>query len=607
MKGYSGQMLLVDLSTGAIKKEKIKDEILQQFVGGRGLGAKLLYDMQRPNVDPLDKDNHIIIATGPFTGTPIPSGCKFVLVTKSPATGAFLDSYASGYIAPQLKLAGLDVLVIKGRSIKPCYLFIEDELIEIRDASHLWGLDTFETERTLKKELGNDKGVICIGLAGENIVTIAGVNSDFYRQAGRGGGGAVFGSKKLKAIVAKGTKHGVTYYDLNTILSMNRKNNELLEKNLMGKIRKRYGTPYTLNITNAVGMLPTRNFQSGVFPDAEDMIGAEAVERSTIKSKSCLGCIVACSKITEIKEGPFKGLVFEGPEYETLSMLGSNLGINYLPAIIKSNELCDRLGLDTISTGAIISFAMECYEKGLITKEDTGGKELRFGNYVEAHDLIKQIASVEDLGKLLGQGVKKASEVIGQGSEKFAMHVKGLEFPGYDPRAAFGGGLTYAVTPRGACHRRCWPASKEILENVYPYDAEGKAELVKEIWDMNTILHTLLLCDIPQKSLGMGVETLAAYYTAVTGCPSTEPDFLLLADRIETLIRMFNNREGFSRKDDTLPHRILYEPLPDGPPKGQCIGDKNLTKMLDEYYSARGWDNEGNPTSETIERLGLSR
>lgn len=606
MKGYAGKIICVNLTNGKIYTEFIKEDIYKKYVGGRSLGAKLLYDRITPGIDPLSSENLIIVMTGPATGTPIPSGCKYVILSKSPATGGFLESYASGRFAQELKYAGYDGLIISGKSEFPCLLKIYNDTVEILNANYLWGKDTIETEKTLKEEFGSEYGVMCIGPAGENLSYIAGINSDYSRQAARGGGGAIFGSKNLKAVIARGNKYGVSCEDYETILSLVKQHVAQIESSFMGKIRRRFGTPYTLTLTNAAGMLPTRNFQSGVCPGAEDIIGAEAVEKRTISSKSCLGCMVSCSKITEVDEGPYKGLVIEGPEYETLGLLGSNLGVLYLPAILKGNEVCDRVGIDTISAGVTIGFAMECYERGLLKDFDLGELDLSFGNYEAAIQLMYDIAYGRGFGKVLKNGVKQASEIIGQDSYKFAMHVKGLEFPAYDPRASFGAALTYAVTPRGACHRRCWPPAKDILKNVNPYEAQGKAAIVKRIWNSNSIYHTLLICDIPPKNIGISMSDIIQYLNALTGEHYTLEDMDDIAERTETLIRLFNIREGFTRSDDTLPYRILHEPLPDGPPKGICVGEDNLNLMLDEYYELRGWDKNGNPLPETLARLGIT-
>ncbi len=605
MNGYMGKMLHINLSTKRIEHRETDGELLDEFIGGRGLGAKLLYDLLKPDTHPLSEDNILVILTGPLTGTLAPVGSKYVVVTKSPATGLFLDTYASGRIAPEIKFAGYDGIVIRGKAETPSYVLIENEKIEIRNASKLWGKDTFEAEESLHREIGKDLGVMVIGPAGERLVKIAGINSDFYRQAARGGGGAVMGSKNLKAVAVRGTG-GVKVAYLEKILKLVRKHQGKVRLSSVAQARKKYGTPMTLDITSSAGMLPTRNFQTGIFPKARGMLDGAGVRKYAIADRGCYGCIISCGKITQVKTGPFSGRIVEGPEYETIGMMGANLGINYLPAVIEANLLCDKLGLDTISAGAVIGFVMECYEKNLVAQNEVNGLDLHFGNYEAVLQLIKDIAYRRGIGDLLAEGVKRASEAIGGGSEKFAMHVKGLEFPAYDPRAAFGAGLAYAVSPRGACHRRAWPPAQEVLGSYPPYTAEGKAALVKRLYDENTIFHSALVCDFPGKFIPLAVDDYAEYLALATGRTFTSYSLWEASDRIETQIRLCNVREGSSRRDDTLPYRILYEPMPEGPPKGQCIGKEGLEKMLNEYYELRGWDEMGIPKETTLRRYGLS-
>ncbi|MBR0597463.1 aldehyde ferredoxin oxidoreductase family protein [Sinanaerobacter chloroacetimidivorans] len=605
LKGFAGKILKIDLTTESWSEIKLSEDVYRKYIGGRSLGMKLLYELLPPGVDPLSPENLFILTTGAVSGTPVPSGCKYVIVSKSPATGTILESYASGYITQELKYAGYDGFILAGKSKNPCYIEIYNDNVYFRDAGKLWGLDCYEAERALKEIHGPEYGRIVIGPAGEKLSNLASVNSDFGRQAARGGPGAILGSKNVKGVVARGTKQGVKCHDPEAVLRLNREHIKMSDESFMGRIRKRFGTPYTLTVTNAAGMLPTRNFKTGYTENAEELIGAEAVESAMVKSRSCLGCIIACSKVTQVTEGPFEGLVVEGPEYETIALLGSNLGITYLPAILKGNEVCDRVGIDTISAGVAVGFAMECYERGLLKDFDLDGMDLSFGNYEAALKLMEDIGYRRGFGEVLTMGVKRASEIIGQDSYKFTLEVKGLEFPGYDPRASFGAGLTYAVTPRGACHRRCWPPSKEILREVPPYIAEGKAEIVKKLQDDNCILHSLMICDIPHKSLGMGMQPLLEYVNAVTGIDYKIEDIQEVVDRTETLARLFNIREGFGRKDDTLPWRILNEDLPDGPPKGIHIKQEDLDYMLDRYYELRGWDENGVPLEETVARYRI--
>jgi len=606
MKGICGKLLEVDLSAGKTKDRPISDRMMEKYLGGRGLGARLLGDLLPAKTDPLSPQNVLIFLTGPLTGSTVTGSSKFVVVTKSPLTQGWCDSYSSGRIAVEIKKAGYDGMVIRGKSNHPCYLKIDEGGIEIREADSVWGKDSFETERMLKEiEKNPSAGVSSIGPAGENLCKFACINSDLYRQAGRGGVGAVMGSKKLKAIVVKGAK-GMDLHDRKKLSEMNRINYQRAQKSQVAQARMKYGTPLTLNITHAGGILPTKNFQFGTWEKALEKIDSVGVHKSVKSHKACISCFVPCGLIAEASEGKYRGTVVEGPEYETLAMFGSNLLIDSLPIIIQANVRCDKLGLDTISTGNVIGFIMECFERGMLSANRTEGFDLRFGDGEASLAAIEMIARREGIGDLLAEGVRGAADRIGEGSNRFAMHVKGLEFPGYDPRGAFGSGLSYAVSPRGACHRRAWPPAKEILGGYPPYTVEGKAEMIKALYDENCILHSLLVCDMPAKFIPLSLDDYADYFQAVTGESISKNDFLTIAGRIETLIRTFNLREGFTRKDDTLPYRTLLEPLPDGPAKGQFIGEENLDRMIDDYYACRGWDSTGNPTEATLQKYGLS-
>jgi aldehyde:ferredoxin oxidoreductase len=605
MKGIHGKLLEIDLTHGTPRDLAIPEEHFLRYLGGRGLGARLLYDLLAAKTDPLSPDNILIFLTGPLTGSMATGSSKFVVVTKSPVTNAWCDAYSSGRIAVQLKKVGYDGMVIRGRANHPCYLRIDEHGVDVRDAGHLWGKDSFATETVLREAEEDAVGVSSIGPAGEKLVNIACINSDLYRQAGRGGVGAVMGSKNLKAIVIQG-ENAAALHDRKRIFALNKENYQRALVSPVAQARMKYGTPLTLNITHAGGILPTKNFQFSTWEKALEKIDSIGVHRSVKKNVSCLSCFIHCGLITEAAEGPYQGVTVEGPEYETLGLFGSNLLIDSLPTIIRANVLCDMLGLDTISAGNIIGFLMECCERGLISSTETEGFDVRFGDDEGALAAIEMMGRRQAFGDVFANGVRAAARYIGGDSERFAMEVKGLEFPAYDPRGAFGSGLSYAVSPRGACHRRAWPPAKEILGNYPPYTAEGKAEMVRDLYDLNCILHSLLVCDMPGKFVPLSMEDYANYLHAVTGVPFSMADFADIAARTETLIRLFNVREGFGRKDDTLPYRTLFEPLPDGPGKGQCIGEANLNRMIDEYYACRGWDSAGVPTETTLKKYDLA-
>jgi aldehyde:ferredoxin oxidoreductase len=605
MKGICGKLLEIDLTSGKTKDSVISGEMVEKYLGGRGLGARLLFDILPPKTDPLSPENVLIFLTGPLTGSMTTGSSKFVVVTKSPLTGGWCDSYSSGRISVELKKAGYDGLILRGKSNHPCYLRIDHKGAEIRDANLIWGRNSFETERMLREMEGDiPVGVSSIGPAGERLVKFACINSDLYRQAGRGGVGAVMGSKNLKAIVVKGTK-SVNLHDRKKLVALNRANYQRALKSQVAQTRMKYGTPLTLNVTHVGGILPTKNFQFSTWEKALEKIDSVGVYKSVKSHKACLSCFIHCSLVTEASEGKYKGVTLEGPEYETLGIFGSNQLIDDLPAIMQANILCDDLGIDTISAGNVIGFVMECFDKELISSSQTDGLEIRFGDSEASLAAIERMAMREGFGDIMAEGVRVAARAIGNGSERFAMHVKGMEFPAYEPRGAFGSGLSYAVSPRGACHRRAWPPAKEILGGYPPYTIEGKAAMIKDLYDENCVLHSLLVCDMPAKFIPLSLDDYSQYLHASSGASFSKGDFLKIAERIETLIRMFNNREGFTRKDDTLPYRTLNEPLPDGPAKGQCIGEENLNKMIDEYYALRGWDASGVPTQETLKKHGL--
>lgn len=611
MGGYANAVLFVDLSGKApgekpsCRTEPLDPLFLRRLIGGRGYGAYLLYRLTDPGVKPLDPANPFILSTGPLTGTPL-AGSKFVSITKSPLTGLFLDSYSGGELAGEIKYAGYDHLVIQGRAARPVYLYVENEKIELRDAAPLWGMTTLQAEEALKRELGQEAKILVTGPAGENAVPFACVCTDYYHQSGRGGVGAVMGSKNLKAIAVKGSR-GIPIDDTAGLAQFRQYLNEKFKKSQYGALRVKYGTAYTTVSISSIGVLPTRNFQQATFEDIEKINCFTLNEKIWESNHGCLGCQAPCMNYVRARKGKIR---LVGPEYETIALLGSNVGVNDIERIAEFNELCDAYGLDTISCGNVIAFAMECFERGLIDRKTADGLDLRFGNAEAVAVLIPRIARREGLGDLLADGVKKAAQRIGRGSEHFAIHVKGMEIPGYEPRGAFPMGLAYATATRGGCHRRAKPV--EIPKDRFQYDNfgyAGNAEMVKKLQDFREPVHCGILCDaLLRFCFEADMKDVAEMYRLVVGWEDVSPQELsLIADRIYTLTRCYNVREGIRRQDDTLPPRILYDPLPDGPGKGKVIGDANLNRMLDEYYELRGWDKEtGIPKPETIRRLDLA-
>lgn len=597
--GYTTKSLRVDLTTGKITTEETDLARARRFIGGRGYCAKLLFDELPPGTDPLCPENIMIFGTGPVTGAPVSGNSRYVIVTKSPATNLFLDTYAGGFFPAEMKFAGYDFIIIKGKAPHPCYLKIIDDKVELKDASRFWGKPAWDAERELKREVGDELArVAVIGPAGERLSNLAMVQNDFYHQCGRGGAGAVMGSKNLKAVVIRGSQSVriakpklLLDYILGPV-------EEKIKSKKITSIRMKYGTSYTMHLTNQYGILPTLNFREGQFEGAKNLNHLPFRERVT-SDTACFACNFGCTKFTKAKSGSYAWTEMGGPEYETNALFGANIGVDSLDAIIYLNALCDNLGIDTISSGVVIGFAMECYERGILTKKDTNGLDLRFGNIEAAANLLHMIAYQEGIGALLSQGVKKAAEQIGHGSEEFAMHSKGLEYPAYRPglqSQAFA--LSFATTERGACHRRAWSVVEEHLSN------EDRAKLVKRLYDRRIPWHCGLLCDIATELPGLGPADAAFYLSAVTGWEFTEGDMEVLADRVASITRAFNVREGASRKDDTLAPRT-FQTETSGPQKGKRFTPQMLDAMLDKYYALRGWDRDGRPTRATLERLDM--
>jgi len=601
--GYKGKLLHIDLSAKSWKTTEISEPIINKYIGGRGLAAKLFWDLMPASIDALSPPNVFMVLTGPLTGTMVPGAGKHLIVTKSPSTGGWLESYSSGRLGPEIKFAGFDGIIITGRANRPIYLVVENHNVSIRNAEYLWGKGAFWSEAALKRHFGFDSGTLVIGPAGENLVPFACVGSEYFRKAGRGGAGAVMGSKNLKGLVVKGSE-GIRCADVKTLHRLVLQDYEKYKASPVGRARRRYGTPLTMDITNGAGMLPTHNFSRGQFNQAIGKIDKNSVESLTERERACYACFMSCSKRTSVKKGSFKGVNLEGPEYETLAMLGANLEVDYLPAIMKANYECDDLGLDTISTGAVISFAMECFEQGIISAVDTGGLRLNFGNYEAVLELLEMIATKKGFGAFCAKGVRAMAKAIGKGTKHFAMHSKGLEMPGYDPRGAWGSALTYAVTPRGACHRRAWPPT-EVIQGLDPYTIKGKAKFIRDLMNENCIMHSLIVCDMGGKFIPLAVNDYRKYLKVVTGRDVGAEKLNERSEIIETLIRRINVREGLSEKDDVLPRRILEEALPEGPAKGKRITSENFLRMRNEYYKLRGWDERGKPTQETVDKYGF--
>ncbi len=611
---YAGKILKVDLSTGKIEKSPLDERLTTQFLGGKGFGAKLLYDLLPPDTDAFDPDNKVIISTGPLTGTGAFSPkCNFA--AKSPSTGGWLDCTLGGYFGPELKCAGFDVLVISGKAKEPVFIRIHDDEVEIVSSRKLWGKSSHEAESALKEELGDPKTrVASIGQAGENLVRFACVNGDLYRQAGRGGMGAVWGSKNLKAVAVRGTGK-IGFSDRTGFIEKAKELNRYLKNNCAPLDTE--GTMFLVDLMNENGMFPTHNSQKLVFKGSKKIDGQALI--NTIKSRdaACHGCVVHCGNVVDVKDGEFGPFQVEGPEYETACLLGANCGVDNLEAIAYLNLLCDRFGLDTISTGGTIAFAMECAQRGILTTKDLDGIDLQWGDYRAMGEIIAKIARREGVGSLLAEGSSRAAAEIGGNAPRYAMHVKGLEIPGYDPRGAVGMALAYAVADRGGCHLRAWTIYDEVVGDMDRFSTEGKATLVAARINRKALMDSIGMCEV----MGLS-ERFAGLLEAATGwsvdmrvnadLPGTFiEDFLIngreggVGRRISNLTRAFNVREGLGKEDDQLPDRYFEDTVAEGPVQGHTVSREGFEKMRNEFYRTCGWTPEGIPTRETLLSLEL--
>jgi len=604
--------LRVDLSRAKTWEEALNEDWARKFIGGKGLGIRYLYDLVRPETDPFSPENVIILMVGPLTGTVASTMSRMANITKSPQTGTMSDSYSGGYFPAELKFAGFDGIIVSGRSLEPVYLSVKDGRAELRDASRLWGRGAFETTDMIVKESGGDPEhyhdgpkVGCIGPAGENKVAYAAINYDKHHFAGRGGTGAVMGSKNLKAVCVRGTKQ-TSALSINSEPAFREMVREVTKKNIREnpdhEMLIKEGTPGIVDLSQGAGLYPTKNFQTGVFEHAEKINSNALADTLLVKHMTtCFSCSIGCRNVTKVKDGPYAGLEGEGPEYETLALCGSNVGIDDIRAVMKFNEECSDLGLDTISSGNVCGWAMELFERGIITKKDTDGLELRFGNSEAAVKLVQMIAFRRGLGDTLAEGVARASKKIAKDTGRYAMHVKGLEYPGYEPRATFSMALAYATSDRGADHNRAWPVAYDAFGKMDPYTLEGKAELVQVDQIRTSVKWSATMCEFLAASLELSAKLL----NAACETDYTEDTMKTVGKRIWTLTRLFNNREGFSRKDDSVPPRVFLDPLPEGNAKGKVISEPEFEKALTEYYRLWGWDDQGIPTKATLEELGL--
>ena len=584
----------------------LAEEVAKKYIGGIGLGMHLLLENSTPGTDPFSPDNPLVLATGPMSGTMAPTGGNgHAFVSKSPATYGLGEAKAHGFFGSELKRAGYDAVIFEQSAEKPVYAWIDDDNIQLLDAKSLWGKPPQETEDTIREDLGDYYiRVASIGMGGEKLSRFACVMNDKTRAAGRTGMGGVMGSKNLKAIAVRGTKDVAVGKPEEFIEFV-----KMMHERMKGPATTKYrtlGTALNVLVHNSLGALPTRNFTNATFEGAENVSGEYLNERFVAKIVGCSSCAMRCEHIAVVPEGPYKGTTTR-VEYEPLWAFGPHCGVDRLDAIIKAMDLCNYYGLDNLSAGNTVGFAMDCYEHGILTKEDTDGVELEFGNAEAMVEMVHRIGKREGLGDILAEGTKRAAEKIGKGAEKLANHIKGLEMTGYDIRGLKTAAMGYAVSFRGADHNRHGAYGFDLKGTVDRFKVEkDRAKLVIDVEDLYTVIDSLIVCKFSRGTYYKKYDDLANYYTLATGIPMTAEELEKAGERINNLGRLFNVREGLTRKDDHLPPKIMSTPIPDDTvSKGSYITQKELDFMLDDYYNHRGWTKEGVPTLEKLKDLGL--
>ncbi len=612
--GYTGKILRINLSNLVSKEEPVPEALVKNYLGGAGFAIQYLYEELKPGAPALGKDNKLVFAVGPLTATGAPCASRMAVAAKSPLTGAMGMALAGGQFPTEMKMAGYDMIIIEGKAEKPVYVSIKDGEVSFRSAAKLMGMMTTDTQLFIKEELGDwNYRIACIGPAGERQVPMACIVNE-RRAAGRKGLGAVMGSKNLKAIAVRGTRKPAVvdaeaFKKARAAMLKNMKNSPVLYSQF-----SKMGTPMVVDAMSEMGIFSIKNWSATGQIDMVPGLGKATQDTMIIARNPCYDCPVGCSQVKLVTSGPYAGYLSEGPEFETTYSLGSAVGVDYLPAVIAGDRLCDEYGIDTISAGVSIAWAMELYEKGILTKKDTDGLDLKFGNHAAMIEMLRKISYQEGLGALLGQGTKKAAEKIGRGSDDFAMQIKGLEMPAYDVRGAKAHGLNYATSYTGADHNRGY-AFQEIFDIPIPEKVDrnaikGKGKLTKWNQDIRSVT-----CDCAPMCaflLDMAVPAVACQNTAdlvnaVAGTSFTSADIKKIGERLNNVARLFNICEGFTRKDDSFPKRIMTEPIKAGASKGALISQTDLDEMLDEYYKVRGWDKGGTPTATKLKELGIKK
>jgi aldehyde:ferredoxin oxidoreductase len=607
MTTYAGQFLTINLTRKSFRIEPLPEKVRKEWVGGRGFGIRYLYEEIKPGIDPLSPENKLFFLTGVLGGTTAQGFSRYIVMGKSPSTGCIGRSVGGGSFGAQIKFAGYDFLTLEGASERPTYLYINEEGVNFLDASDLWGLDTQETQEKIKKIHGEGVHSACIGPAGEKLVRFATITHG-RRTASRCGMGTVMGSKKLKAIAIQ-AQGKIVPGNPEAFKEAVERQISILKTHPRRSRMTNYGTTALVEVADKLGCYPTRNFQAGRMEGIEKLF-PEEFAKNKVKNFGCYSCMTRCGQIHKIDEGHYKGAYSEGPEYETIWAFGGQVGNNDLGAIVAADSLCDHLGIDTISTGNAIGFAMELFEKGIITREEADGLDLRWGNVPSILTLVEKIGKREGIGRLLGEGVKRASKEIGRGAEYYAMHSKGLELPAYEPRSIKGYGLSYATSNIGGSHMYGRPRQELYgTSDPRPVDRfadEGKGDMVALVQKQQAAEEVVIVCTFGNS--GLTSSLLGDLLTSASGYEELRDlaYFEKVGERIVCLERCFNVREGFDRKDDTLPQRMYTEPLLNaGEATGQMI--RKMDTLLDEYYEAFGYDQRGIPTPQRIEELGMKK
>jgi aldehyde:ferredoxin oxidoreductase len=612
--GYAGKVLRVNLSNQSFKEEILPGELVRNYLGGAGFAIKVLYDEVKPDTHPLSEANKLIFAVGPLTATGAPCASRMAVVAKSPLTGAVGMALSGGHFPAGMKQAGFDMIIVEGKAEKPTYLVVDKNGPRLRSAAKLVGMETTDTQLFVKEALGDQNyRVACIGPAGERQVPMACIINE-RRAAGRKGLGAVMGSKNLKAIAVLGDKKpGIAdpaaFAKARSFMLKQMKDSPVLYPEF-----SKAGTPMTLDKMTEKGIFSIRNWAATGEIDTVPNLGLKAQDMMIITRNPCSDCPVSCSQVKLVTDGPYAGYLSEGPEFETTYSLGSSVGVDYLPAVIAADRICDEYGIDTISAGVAISWAMELYEKGIVTKEDTDGVELKFGDHAVVMEMLRRIAFQDGkFASLLGKGTKEAAKKIGHNSADFAMQIKGLEMPAYDIRGAKAHGLNYATAYTGADHNRGY-AFQEIFDVPIPEKVDRNATKGKGIltvWNQDIRAVTCDCAPMCAFLMDMAVpavacENTAGLVNAAAGTDFTAGEIRTIGERLNNTAKLFNIGAGFTRKDDSFPKRIS-EPIKAGPSKGSMISQADLDEMLDEYYAERGWTKEGMPTEAKLEELGIKK